>query len=116
MKEPEHNSDFFAHHANGRFTASYKPAPGLKTSHYTAPNFATPQANNAFPLPGAAEQYPPEADETFRSLAADNHRKQFGWEGAGWRVTGIYGYLLKDCQSNLKSRRIFENTASKANT
>ncbi len=30
MKEPEHNSDFFAEHANGRQAASYKPIPAHK--------------------------------------------------------------------------------------
>ncbi len=84
MKEPEHNSYFFADHANGRFAASYRPAPGLKNSHNTAPNFVTPQANNTLPLPGAAEQNPPMANKTVGSLAADNHRKQFGREG--WRA------------------------------
>ncbi len=83
MKEPVHLFCFSADHANGRFTASYKPAPGLKTSHYTTPNFATPQANNALPLPGAAEHNPPMADTTLGSLASFNHRKQFGWEGLG---------------------------------
>jgi hypothetical protein len=96
MKEPQHLSDFSAHHANGRFTASYKPAPGLKNSRNTARNFAAPQANNALPLPGAAKHYPPKVDTTVESLAADNHRQQFGREGLGWKVTGIYGYLLKD--------------------
>jgi hypothetical protein len=83
MKEPEHLSYFFADHANGRFTASYRPAPGLKTSHHTAPNFVTPQANNILPLPGAVEHSPPMANKTVGSLAADNHRKQFGREGLG---------------------------------
>jgi hypothetical protein len=74
MKEPQHLSCFFTDHANGRFTASYNPAPGLKNSHHTAPNFATPQANNALPLPGAAKHYPPKAIETFGSLAAVSKR------------------------------------------
>jgi hypothetical protein len=80
MKEPEHISYFFADHANGSFTASNTPAPGLKNSHHTAPSFLTPQANNTPPLPGAAEHYPTKADKTVGSLAADNHRKQFGGE------------------------------------
>jgi hypothetical protein len=33
MKEPENISYLFAHHANGRFTESYNPPPGLKNSH-----------------------------------------------------------------------------------
>jgi hypothetical protein len=80
MKEPQHLSDFSAHHASGRFAASYKPAPCLKNSHNTAPNFATPQANKALPLPGAVEHKPPMADTTVGNLAADNQRKQFGRE------------------------------------
>jgi hypothetical protein len=89
MKAPEHISDFSAHHASGRFTASYRPAPGLKNSHTTAPNFVTPQANNTLPLPGAAEHNPPMADTTVGSLAADNHRKQFGREGLGAESEGV---------------------------
>jgi hypothetical protein len=81
MKEPEHNSCFFADHANCRQAASN--TPGLKNSHHTAPNFATPQANNTLPLPGTAEHNPPKADTTVGSLAADNHQKQFGREGLG---------------------------------
>jgi hypothetical protein len=80
MKEPEHISYFFADHANGRCTASYRPAPGFKNSHNTALIYITPQANNALPLPGAVEHYPTKADKTVGSLAADNHRKQFGRE------------------------------------
>jgi hypothetical protein len=83
MKEPEQLSYFFAGHASGRFTASYRPPPCLKNSHHTAPNFATPQANNTLPLPGAAKHYPPKTDETVGSLAADNHRKQFERDGLG---------------------------------
>jgi hypothetical protein len=83
MKEPEPLSYFFADHANGRFAASYRPAPGLKNSHHTAPSFITPQANNALPLPGAAEHNPPKANTTVGSLVADNHLKQFGREGLG---------------------------------
>jgi hypothetical protein len=83
MKEPLHISDFSAHHASGSFTASYKPAPGLKNSHHTATKFVTPQANNALPLPGLAEHKPTMADKTVESSAADNHRKQFGRDGLG---------------------------------
>jgi hypothetical protein len=83
MKEPLHLSDFSAHHASRSFTASYKPAPCFKNSHNTALIFVAPQANNALPLPGAAEHNPPMADTTLGSLAADNHQKQFGWEGLG---------------------------------
>jgi hypothetical protein len=83
MNEPEPHSYFFADHANGRFTASYKPAPALKNSHNTAPNFVTPQANNTPPLPGAVEHKPPNTNKTVGSLAADNQRKQFGREGLG---------------------------------
>jgi hypothetical protein len=83
MKEPERLSYFFAQHASGRFTASSWPAPGLKNSQNTAPNFATPQANNALPLPGAAEHNRHKADTTVGSLVADNHLKQFGWGGLG---------------------------------
>jgi len=83
MKESEQLSYFFADHANGSFAASYRPAPGLKNSHNTALIFVAPQANNALPLPGAAEHNPPMADTTLGSLAADNHQKQFGWEGLG---------------------------------
>jgi hypothetical protein len=93
MKEPLHLSCFFADHANGRFTASYKPAPGLKNSHHTAPNFVTPQANNTLPLPGAAEHNPPKANTTVGSLVADNHRKQFGREGLGMDSVGGVGVL-----------------------
>jgi hypothetical protein len=74
MKEPEPHSYFFADHANGRFAASCTPAPGLKNSHHTAPNFATPQANNTPPLPGAAEHNPPKANETDGGLAAVSKR------------------------------------------
>jgi len=94
MKEPEHTSDFFADHANGSFAASYK----LKNSHYTAPNFATPEANNTLPLPGAAEHNPPKANTTLGSLPADNHRKQFGGEGLGVKSEGIMGIF--DCFRN----------------
>jgi hypothetical protein len=94
MKEPEHLSYFFAHHANGRFAASYKPASGLKTSHHTAPNFVTPQANKTLPLPGAAEHNPPKADTTVASLAADNHRKKFRREGWGMESEGFVGNFL----------------------
>jgi hypothetical protein len=90
MKEPQHLSDFSAHHANGRFTASYNTAPGLKNSHHTAPNFVTPQANNTLPLPGAAEHNPPMADITVGSLASDNHRKQFGRDGLGAWFLGVF--------------------------
>jgi hypothetical protein len=89
MKEPEHNSCFFADHANCRQAASN--TPGLKNSHHTAPNFVAPQANNTLPLPGAAEHNPPKADETVGSLAADNHRKQFGREGLGVESEGFVG-------------------------
>jgi hypothetical protein len=81
MKTPDLSSYFFDHHANGSFTASN--TPGLKNSHYTAPNFAAPQANKAFLLPGEAEHKPPMTDTTVESSAADNHRKQFGREGLG---------------------------------
>ncbi len=105
MKEPENISYFFADHANSRFAASYRPAPGLKNSHSTAPKFVTPQANNTLPLPGAAEYKPPMADTTVGSLAADNHRKQFGREGLGAKsegFVGVFDYLavmLKDNRS-----------------
>jgi hypothetical protein len=89
MKEPEHISYFFADHANGRFTATYRPAPGLKNSHHTAPNFVTPQANTTLLLPGAAEHNPPKEDTTVGSLAADNHQKQFGREGLGAESEGF---------------------------
>jgi hypothetical protein len=94
MKEPEQLSYFFADHANGRFTASFKPVPGLKHSHYTAPIFVTPLASNALPMPGAAEHNPPKVDTTVGSLAADNHRKQFGREGLGAKSEGFRGYIL----------------------
>ncbi len=83
MKEPVHLFCFSADHASGRFTASYKPAPGLKNSHNTTPNFVTPQANNTLPLPGAAERNTPMVNTTIGSLAADNHLKQFRREGLG---------------------------------
>jgi hypothetical protein len=95
MKEPQHLSDFSAHHANGRFSASYKPAPGLKNSHHTAPNFTTPQANKTLPLPGAAEHKPPIADNTVGSLAADNLRKRFGQEGSGVESEGVVGMFKR---------------------
>jgi hypothetical protein len=95
MKEPEPLSYFFADHANGRFTASYKPTPGLKNNPKTAPNLVTPPANNTFPLPGAAEHNPPMADATIGSLAGDNHRKQFGRE-----VTGLWGIILTVGKAN----------------
>lgn len=98
MKEPEPLSYFFADHANGRFMASYRPAPGLKNSHYTAPNFVTPQANNTLPLPGAAEHNPPMADNIVGSLAADNHRKQFGREGWGAESEGSVG-MFNNCRT-----------------
>jgi hypothetical protein len=94
MKEPEHLSCFFANHANARFPASYRPTPGLKNSHTTAPNFVTPQANNALPLPGTAKHYPPKTDETVVSLVADNHQKQFGREGLGAESEGFVGNFL----------------------
>jgi hypothetical protein len=81
MKAPDLSPYSFAHHANGSCTASN--TPGLKNSHYTAPNFVTPQANNALPLPEAVEHKPPMTDTTVESSAADNHRKQFGREGLG---------------------------------
>jgi hypothetical protein len=96
MKAPEHNSCFFPDHANGRFTASSWPAPGLKNSHRTAPNFVTPQANNTLPLPGAAEHKPPKADTTVASLAADNHRQQFGRDGLGARSDEIF-WVFTNC-------------------
>jgi hypothetical protein len=89
MKEPQPISYFSAHHAIGSFTASY--TPGLKNSRYTAPNFTAPQANKALPLPGAAEHKPPMADTTVDSLAADNHRKQFGRDGLGVESEGFVG-------------------------
>jgi hypothetical protein len=94
MKEPQHLSCFFADHASGRFAASYRPAPGLKNSHYTAPNFVTPQANITLPLPGAAEHNPPKADTTVGSLAADNQRKQFGRDGLWRNLRDLKGYLI----------------------
>jgi hypothetical protein len=94
MNEPEPLSCFFADHANGRFTASYRPAPGLKNSHNTAPNFVAPQANNALPLPGAVEHNPPKADTTVGSLAADNHLKQFGRDGLWRNLRDLKGYLI----------------------
>ncbi len=89
MKEPEPHSYFFADHANCRQAASY--TPGLKNSHYTAPNFVTPQANNTLPLPGAAKHNPPMTNKTVESLAADNHWKQFGREGLGAVSEGLVG-------------------------
>jgi hypothetical protein len=61
MKEPESLSYFFAGQASGKLPSSSS----------------------------AAEQYPPEVDETFRSLAAENHRKQFGREGLGAESDGV---------------------------
>jgi hypothetical protein len=90
MKEPEHTSDFFADHANGSFAASYKPTPSMKNSHNTALIFVTPQANNTLPLPGATEHNPLMANETVATLAADNHRKQFGREGLGAWFLGVF--------------------------
>jgi hypothetical protein len=92
MKEPEHNSYFFADHANGRITAGN--TPDLKNSENTAPNFVTPQANNTLPLPGAAEHKPPMADTTVESLAADNQRKQFGREGLETESDGLWWFLI----------------------
>jgi len=89
MQEPEHITYFPAHHANGRQAASY--TSGLKNSHNTAPNIATPQANNALTLPGATAHNPPNADETVGSLASFNHRKQFGREGWGAESEGFVG-------------------------
>jgi hypothetical protein len=71
MKEPLHLSDFSAHHASGRFTASYRPAPGLKNSHHTAPNFVTPQANNALPLAIASLQ------QMFKDYKTKNNDQDF---------------------------------------
>jgi len=85
MQEPDHISHFFTEHASGRFTASYTPtpAPGLKNSHDTVPIVVAPQANNAPPLPGAAEHNPPKVDETVGSLVYFNHRKEPEREGMG---------------------------------
>jgi hypothetical protein len=94
MKEPVPLSYLFADHAISRFTASSLPAPGLKNSHNTAPNFVTPLANNTLPLPGAAEQNPPMANKTVGSLAADNHRKKFRREGWGMESEGFVGNFL----------------------
>jgi hypothetical protein len=102
MKEPQHLSDFSAHHASGRFAASYKPAPGLKNSHHTAPNFVTPQANNTLPLPGAAEHNPPLADNTVGSLAFFNHQKQFGRERLGAGSEGFVGIFFSHQKFDLK--------------
>jgi len=88
MQAPEHISYFPAHHANGSFTASNTPC--LKNSHNTAPNFVTPQPNNTLPLPGAAEHNLPLADNTIASLTSFNHRKQFGRDGLGRKVTSLY--------------------------
>jgi len=91
MKEPEHLSYFSVDHANCRFTASN--TPGLKNSRYTAPDFVTPQANNALSLPGAAEYNPPKANETDGSSASFNHRKQFGRDGLGVESEGFVGIV-----------------------
>jgi hypothetical protein len=113
MKEPEHNSYFFADHANGRFAASSCPAPGLKNSHHTAPNFVTPQANNTLPLPGAAEHNPTKANETVGSLASFNHRKQFGrvrHESESKLFTAkiiTYASALKTDSSNIHKNHCF---------
>jgi hypothetical protein len=81
MQAPEHISYFFAGNANCRQTAPYRPAPGLKNSHNTAPNFVTPQANNTLSLPGAAEHKPPMVYKTIGSLASFNQLKQFRRKG-----------------------------------
>jgi hypothetical protein len=79
LQQPEHISYFSAHHANGRQAASN--TPGFKTSHHTAPNFVTPQANNTLSLPGAAEHKPPMVYKTIGSLASFNQLKQFRRKG-----------------------------------
>jgi hypothetical protein len=67
MKESVHLSYFFADHATGRFTAICAPKAG------------------------AAEHNPAKANETVGSLAADNHRKQFGREGLEAESVGFVG-------------------------
>ncbi len=96
MKEPENISCFFAQHANGRQAASN--SPGLKNSHNTTPNFITPQANNTFPLPGAAKHNPPKADETVGGLAADNQRKQSRREGLGAKSDRLLANNFNHCK------------------
>lgn len=93
MKEPENIYLLYPSHASARFTASYRPTPGLKNNHYTAPNFVTPQASNTLPLPGATEHNPPMAYNTVGSLASFNPWKQFGREGVR-AVSGSSRYLL----------------------
>lgn len=61
MKEPEHISYFFSGQASGKLPSGS----------------------------GVAEQYPPMLDETDGSLAAENHRKQFGREGL-WAESDRY--------------------------
>jgi hypothetical protein len=68
MKEPEHNSCFFARQASGKLPSGS----------------------------GAAEHYPPKAIETNGSLAGDNHRKQFGREVTGlWGIILTVGKANK---------------------
>jgi hypothetical protein len=71
MKESEQLSYFFADHANGRFAVSNKPAAGLKNRHNTAPNFATPLANNALPLAIASLQ------QMFKDYKTKNNDQDF---------------------------------------
>jgi len=70
MQEPDHISHFFSDHGSCEPTISKTPAPapGLKNSHDTAPIVVMPPANNAFPLPGAAEHNPPMVGENAGSL------------------------------------------------
>jgi len=78
----------------------------LKNSHNTAPNFVTPQANKALPLPGAAEHNSPVAVTTVGRLAADNHWKRFGWEGLGAgneRFVGIFKSIATCKVCNLEA-------------
>jgi hypothetical protein len=85
MQAPYKNPYSFSEHASDRFTASYipTPAPGLKNSHDTAPIVVKPQANNALPLPGAAEHNPSSADTTVESLVYFKLRSEPGREVMG---------------------------------
>jgi hypothetical protein len=92
MKTPDHSPYFSAHHAIGSFTPSN--TPGLKNSHHTAPNFITPQANNALPQPGAADLNPPMVDNTVASLAFSTTKSNLDGRDWGWKVRGVWQFLL----------------------
>ncbi len=87
MKAPGLSPYSFDHHANGSFTPSN--TPGLKNSYNTTPNFVTPQANKALPLPGVAEHSPPKVDETVGSLVYFKLRNEPGREGMGAESEGF---------------------------